>query len=202
MSGVMVTDTDRPTCRPFTLGDAMILIITVALGLVVARFALVMMADALRSIPYARLQKWDDWWAYLFGKNHFAVSFARLFNLVLLNFLTFLLPAFLIIRIKPPRPPLHSLIRQPGFLACAAPVAVLLVFLPLALINLAGAAGQVVGVAAQVLLVTAAPVAWLWLVVIRRWSPEPGWIDRLGRISGAAWAACLAAHLVLIRLPY
>ena len=53
----------------------------------------------------------------------------------------------------------------------------------------------------QALLVVATPLAWLWSRV-RRWNPEPGWIDRLGRILGALGIVCTPAHLVLIRLLY
>ena len=201
MVGPMVANARWPECRKFTLGDAMILIIAVGLGLALARVGLIMLIDALRSIPYARLRTWGDWWSYFFNKNHFAVSFTHFLNMVLLNFLVFLLPASLILRIKQPRPPLRSLIRQTGFVACVAPVTVFLVFLPLALVDLSGGARRLVGVAAQVLLATATPLAWLFLFVTRRWVPELGWIDRLGWILGVAWSACLTAHLVFTWLP-
>jgi hypothetical protein len=29
--------------------------------------------------------------------------------------------------------------------------------------------------------------SWLILAMGRRWRPEPGWIDRLGRLMGIAW---------------
>jgi hypothetical protein len=202
MDEPIVPDAPAQGCRKFTLGDAMILIVAAALGLAVTRIALPMLVDGLRSIPYHRLRTWSDWWGYLFGQNHFAVSFARFLNMVLLNFVMFLVPACLLMWIKRPRLPLRALIRQTGFAACAAPVMVFVGFLPLALIDLSGTAAQVIGVAAQILLASAPALAWLLLVVTRRASPGLGWLDRLGRILGVVWTACLTAHLVLIRLPY
>lgn len=35
--------------------------------------------------------------------------------------------------------------------------------------------------------------SWLGLVLLRRWWPEPGWIDRLGRAIGAFWLAVFFA---------
>ncbi|MFO0955968.1 MAG: hypothetical protein U0800_00720 [Isosphaeraceae bacterium] len=35
---------------------------------------------------------------------------------------------------------------------------------------------------------------WLVLALSGRWRPEPSWIDRLGRLVGAAWIACAIAY--------
>jgi hypothetical protein len=123
-------------------------------------------------------------------------------NIVLLNFLFFLIPAFLIVRLRRPRAALRSMICQPGFAACAAPVVVVLASMPLSLFPLSGSAGEAVELGFQVLLVTAAPLAWVYLIATRRWNPEPGWIDRLGRILGVLGMISVPAHLVLIRLSY
>jgi hypothetical protein len=173
------------------LGDAMILIIALALGLAIARPGIVLIADAIRSVPQSHFRTWAG-----------AVQLGRVLNIVVLNFLFFLLPAFLIVRLKRPRAPLRSMIRQPGFAACAAPVAFVLASLPLALLAPTGRAGQVIEIAGQVLLTAAAPLAWVSLIATRRWDPEPSWIDRLGHILGALWMVSVPAHLVLIRLPY
>ena len=191
MAEAAVTDIGRPRSRPFALGDAMILIVALALGLALAGPGIVIIADAIRTVPHKHFRT-------LAG----AVPLGRFLNIVVLNFLFFLLPAFLILRLKRPRPPLRSLIRQPGFAACAAPVAFFLVSLPLALLAPSGLAGQVIEIAGQVLLAAAVPLAWVSLIATRRWDPEPSWIDRLGRILGALWMFSLPAHLVLIRLPY
>jgi hypothetical protein len=192
MAELAVTDDDRPRSRRFGLGDVMILIVALALGLALAGPAFIIIADAIRSAP----------------RNHFrtfagAVQLGRILNIIVLNFLFFFIPACLILRLRRPRPPLSTLIHQPGFAACAAPVAVVLASLPLALFApSSGLAEQVIAIGGQALSVAAVPLAWLSLIATRRWAPEPSWIDRLGRILGVLWTVSLPAHLVLIRLPY
>jgi hypothetical protein len=191
MGETPATDIERPKARPLRLADALIFIIALGLGLALARPAIVLIVDAVRSDPRWRFQT-------LAG----AVSLGRMLNIVLLNFLFFLLPAFLIVRLRRPRPGLRSLICQPGFVACAAPVGIVLATLPLALLPVSEPAGGVIEIVAQVLLVVAAPLAWVFLIATRRWNPEPSWIDRLGRILGALGMVCTPAHFVLIHLPY
>jgi hypothetical protein len=168
----------------------MILIVALALGLAIARPGVALIADAMRSSPH-------DHFRTLAG----AIRLGRFLNIVVLNFLYFLLPAFLILRLKGPRPSWGSLIRQPGFAACAAPVAFFLASLPLALLAPSGRAGQVIEIACQILLASAAPLAWVLLIATRRWDPEPSWIDRLGLILGALWMVSVPTHFILIRLP-
>jgi hypothetical protein len=191
MAEAAVTDANRPMYRPFTLGDAMILIIALALGLAIARPGIALIVDAVRSDPRWRFQTFAG-----------AVALGRMLNIIVLNFLLFLLPAFLIVRVKRPRPPFRSMICQPGFAACAAPVAVVLATMPFAVVATSGLAGQIIEIAVQVLSVGAAPLAWVFLIATRRWNPEPSWIDRSGRILGALWIIVLPAHLFMIRLPY
>jgi hypothetical protein len=191
MANAAVTDIERPKYRPFSLADAMILIIALALGLAIARPAIILIADAVRSDPRWRFRT-------IAG----AVSLGRMLNIVLFNFLFFLLPAVLIVRLKRPRAPLRSLIHQPGFAACAAPIGFFLVALPLFLLNASGLRQHAIEIAGQILLPAAGPLAWVCLIATRRWAAEPSWIDRLGRIVGALWMVSIPAHLVLIRLPY
>jgi hypothetical protein len=191
MAEMAVTDDDRPRSRRFGLGDVMILIAALALGLALAGPAFIIIADGIRSAP----------------RNHFrtfagAVQLGRFLNIIVLNFLFFFIPACLILRLRRPRPPLRTLVHQPGFAACAAPVAVVLAALPLAFFTPSGLAEQVIAIGGQALSVAAVPLAWLSLIATRRWAPEPSWIDRLGRILGVLWTVSLPAHLVLIRLPY
>ncbi len=191
MAEAAVTDIAPPEPRPFTLGDAMIFIIALALSLALARPGIIVIADAIRTVPQSHFRT-------LAG----AVQLGRFLNIVVLNFLFFLVLAFLIIRLKRPRPPLRTLIHQPGFAACAAPFAFYLAALPLALLVSYGPARQAIEIGGQVLLAAAAPLAWVYLIATRRWGPEPSWIDRLGRFLGVLWMVCLPVHLVLIRLPY
>jgi len=191
MAEAVITEVDRTKFRPFTLGDAMILIIALALGLAVARPGIVLIAAAFRTVPHKQFLT-------LAG----AVSLGRFVNIVLLSFLFFLLHAFLILRLKRPHAPLGLLIGQPGFAACATPVAFFLTFLPLELFVPSGFARQVVEIAAQVFIAAAVPLAWVSLIATRRWVPEPSWIDRSGRVVGALWMICVPAHMIMIRLPY
>jgi hypothetical protein len=185
------TDVDRPTARPLSLADAMIFIIALGLGLAIARPVIVLITDTVRADPRWRFQTLDG-----------AVSLGRMFNIVLLDFLLFLLPAFLIVRLKRPRAALRSMICQPGFAACAAPVAIVLATMPLALFPASGLAHQFIEIASQVLLVGAAPLAWVFLIATRQWNLEPSWIDRLGRVLGALCMVCLPTHFVLMRLLF
>ncbi len=109
------------------------LIVVLALWFAIFRIGFVMLADAIRQIPYETLNTWGAWRTYLFGKNAFAVSFLRYANAGVLCLLIFLIPGVLIMRLRRPRPPWPVLIRQPGFLACALPAASLLVALLLEL---------------------------------------------------------------------
>jgi hypothetical protein len=190
MAEAVVTDIERANSRPFTSSDAMTLIIALALGLAVARPAIVLVVNAIHSVP----------------QNHFrtmagAVQLGRVLNIIVLNFLFFLLPAFLILRLKRPRAPLRSMIDQPGFAACATSVAIVLAFLPFELLPL-GFARQVMEITAPVVITAAGPLAWVSLIATRRWDPEPSWIDRLGRILGALWMVTLPASFIVTRLPY
>jgi len=191
MAQAAVTDIDRPEYRPFTLGDAMIFMIALALGLAIARHGIIIIVDTIRSVPQSHFRTWAG-----------TVQLGRFLNIVVLNFLFFLLPAFLIVRLKRPHAPLRSVICQPGFAACAAPVVFFIASLPLALLTAAGLAGQFIVITGQILLAIAGPLVWIFLIAMRRWHPEPSWIDRLGRILGALWMIILPAHLILIRLPY
>ena len=110
MAESVVTEVDRTKFRPFTLGDAMILIIALALGLAVARPAISSLAFKVRSLSRSTI----------FGRLGAVLALARTLNIIVLSFLLFLLPAFVILRLKRPRAPLRSVVRQPGFAACAA----------------------------------------------------------------------------------
>ena len=182
---------DRPSLRPFGVADAMIFVIAIGLGLALARPAIVLIADAVRSDPGWRFQTMSG-----------AVSLGRMLNIVLLNFLFFLIPAFLIVRLRRPRAALRSMISQPGFAACVTPVIVVLAATPLSLLPLSGLPGQAIEIMVQVALVVAPPLTWVFLIATRRWNPEPSWIDRLGRVLGVLGMICTPAHLLLIRLPY
>jgi hypothetical protein len=191
MSEGAVTEIDALRFRSFSLGDAMILILTLALGLGLAQPYIVLIANDIQTAPNKYFQSLDG-----------TVSLGRSLNLIVLYFLYFMLPAFLILRLRRPRPPMHSLVCQPGFAACAAPVSCYLAALPLFMLGSFVSAGEVIYLAGLILIASATPLAWFFLAVTRRWVAEPSWIDRLGRILGALWMVCFPALLVLILLSY
>jgi hypothetical protein len=191
VSEAAATEIDPLCSRSFSLGDAMILILALALGLGLARPYVILIANYIHTAPNMYFQTLDG-----------SVSLGRSLNLIMLYFLYFLLPACLILRLRRPRPPMHRVVRQPGFAACAAPVACYLVALPLSLLGPFVPAGEVIELAGQILVAAASPLAWFFLAVTRRWAAEPSWIDRLGRMLGALWTVCLPAHLVPILLRY
>jgi hypothetical protein len=185
-----LTQVDRPQFRSFTLGDAMILIIALAPGLAFARPDIRVLARKIPLYP-----------ARQFLTAGVAVPLVKSVSMLMLKFLFFLLPAYLILRLKRPRVPFRSLIRQPGFAACAAPFAVFpLVHIWGVLAPICGLTGEVVSIGSQALFVVAAPLAWVGLIATRQWHAEPHWIDRLGRVMGACWMVSTLALFVVLRV--
>ena len=74
----------------------MILMLAVSLGLGLARPGIVFLWNYVRSVPLNQ-----------FRTLVVALAILRTLNTLLLNFLFFLLPAFLILRLKRPRAPLR-----------------------------------------------------------------------------------------------
>ena len=182
---------DRPRCRRFSIGDLMILILAAALWLAMARPALMMLPHLVKQTPHGPLVTWSDWQAYLFGKNRFALAWLSFANMaVLQNAFVIALPAFLIIRLRRPRPALSAILRQPGFVGCLAPVAMGLGLF------LAQAIAGYLGRGALIAMAAATPVAWLILAALRKWTPEAGWIDRLGWFLALAWSVSIVFSTV------
>jgi hypothetical protein len=105
--------------------------------------------------------------------------------------------ALLVLRLRPPRPRLLALLKQPGTIACvvAAPwqieCALLVRSSPSFLFMcLAVTLGELV------------LVAWLVARWQRFWEPEPGWIDRAGRVLGACWIGLALAFWFQVLLIF
>jgi hypothetical protein len=96
--------------------------------------------------------------------------------------------AFLVMRLRRPRPPLGPLVRQPGMVGLQAMWAGLLGSVILDGHRFAPALG-ILALAVPV------PAAWAALALTGRWSPEPGWIDRFGRALGVRWCLLVAFYL-------
>jgi len=39
--------------------------------------------------------------------------------------------------------------------------------------------------------------SWVIMLVGRRWQPDPGWSDRLGRLLAVVWLVTLAVDIIL-----
>ena len=92
-------------------------------------------------------------------------------------------PAFAFMRLRRPRPPFRVVALQPGMVAFWA-VALTETWAFVFSLCVTGAGWLVMGGACVFM-----PAAWLALKRSGRWSPEPSWIDRFGRVLGVCWWA-------------
>jgi len=118
--------------------------------------------------------------------------------------------AIFALRLRGPRPTRHVLMCQPGAVACAAGT----LFVPMAAAVAALAwvvkallvqrgllppgRGQDLGILWVIGSAIAGAVvsgSWLALLLSGRRSPEPGWIDRVGRVLGTLWVVHLGVLL-------
>jgi hypothetical protein len=106
------------------------------------------------------------------------------------------------IRLSRPRPDRDHLWRQPGWVACFAVALTLAISVFESLLSLGSLLVRRPGAVRSTLLgsyfrevslrlpqqaVFAVAAAWAVLALGGRWSPEKGWIDRLGRLFGLYW---------------
>jgi hypothetical protein len=186
-------DARLPVRRRFSTLDGMILVGALASGFGVLRM----------SSPEAN---WGDILERAVSLSDWSVGSA---GLLMVNLLTFATPmavsltmALLVLRNRQPRPPWRRLMRRPGTMACLAPScgwAFGVMFAAAAMadggadeLRWPGSPGlwiEVFSLAASFLAGFAVAITWIILVAIRRWHPEPSWLDRLGRLAGAGWIA-------------
>lgn len=154
-----------PPCRRFTILDGMILIAGAALWLTLV-LQLAAEFKKLGEGGWSGLG-WAGAWRWFLA----APCTILFWGVIVLT------PLFLIIRLRGPRLELRRLIWQPGMMACSiACLAWLVVFI-------AGSyePGGVLCISGSV------ASAWLASWWSGRLRPEPGWIDRLGRVLGVCW---------------
>jgi hypothetical protein len=169
-----------PRCRRFTISDAIILVAATAIGLSQVRGILGELGTFNRSTW--KLEQ------HLYALKLFAVA---------VPILTAWTVAFLLLRLRRPRPGLRRLVRQPGMAACYAVLVPLLIILAYAVtISLfTGESMYQPDTSFKPLfynseaMASAVLGAWLllWLGGLGR--AEPGWIDRMGRTIGVLWIA-------------
>jgi hypothetical protein len=164
----------RTPCRSFTLFDGMILVAGVAVGLVGGRAG------------YEQFQEYGIW-------PHAASRYVC-YAMLLASCMV------LILRLRGSRPPLRLVARQPGAVACFAIVAFQLSSAIQALIlsmrldepMFLGRIDVTIWIIFSQIgtrYASVVPISWALLAMTGHWRPEPGWIDRSGRILGWAWTA-------------
>lgn len=145
----------------------------------------------MSGVPFDKFSGLSDWWEYLSTRPEVALApvvFASV-GLIVLNLVGSL--AFVLIRIRKPRPPLGHVLLQPGMVAVGAMLAGLVIAFGLLVLGVAAVFGML-ALSSTVL------VAWTALALTGRWRPEPGWIDRFGRALGVCWCLLIPVSLVLI----
>jgi hypothetical protein len=107
-------------------------------------------------------------------------------------------------RLRSPRPSLRRLSRRPGFVASVAAGSVIVWGSALCVSIMAMTAvpteeGFYIKYVPTCLDPVGAAVGAGWLVQAwgGRWRPEPGWLDRAGRVLGASWILVFLAHTSL-----
>jgi hypothetical protein len=168
-------------CRKFGLLDAMVLVAATALG-----------AFSLRLSRFYGLEMLSFFEVYFPGAQDSAYLGIAL--RLVSPWLAALSAALLVLRLRRDRPPWTRLLRQPGLTASLAATAAmvaggLLAALTMALGGVPSADDLYLRVVPPITERAAVAVAAVWLVQAtgRRWRPEPGWIDRAGRVVGACW---------------
>jgi hypothetical protein len=167
----------RRRCRRLTILDVMILVAGSALGFALAR-TLVSDSTSLR------------------------ILLSRPAPFFLLG----LTLAYLPIRLKQPRPPLRRLIVQPGMAAClAVSIVVVIDAISWGIFWARLKSGDATNMVARFWRLShehpgpAVLAVWLGLILSRRWRPEPGWIDRFGRLIGVLWLLTLLSDWEYVR---
>jgi hypothetical protein len=178
-----------PAARKFTMADLMILVAGSA--------AAVAWTKAYYGTSASQIEQLDGFWKY------------KLSYLIVtpVPALTSIGVALLVCRLRPPRPSLRRLVRQPGAVAMACVGLMLLLNAATMLAGHALNAGldrvwpptpmpgatiatisneySLMFATTEVGLVIAA--CWLLLAAVGRWRAERTWIDRLGRGLGVCW---------------
>jgi hypothetical protein len=177
--------------RAFTLLDLMVLVAAVAGTIGLYRWL------------YAPVSTWPIWRMHI-DSYHAGLLFVTALIYLTWPFLVVGTLAFVTIRLHGARPRAARLMRQPGMVACASALFVViargLVSGPIreaAFLQVPSIPTHATEADRAVLTMAICDAltfggytvlaAWLVLALGRRWRSEPGWIDRLGRFLGVAW---------------
>jgi hypothetical protein len=171
------------TIRKFTVLDALLLIMATTIGLALVRVIFPNISTMITQIlaDFAHPSKQgenatsDAWIVALLAGSPVLAAWTV---------------ALLLARLSRPRPHLRRVLRQPGAVACAVATLAMAVdatwIIPMWVrfsspLKLAYDFVYHADVGSAVL------GGWAVLVLSSRWRPEPSWIDRAGRITGAIW---------------
>jgi hypothetical protein len=169
--------------RKANLGDAMILIVTFAVGLAIALRPLSVMGEWYSMIKPAHRLDAGRWWTAVARKMPPQFLLIQGCVQVAACFVAPLIPALIVARLRRPRPGLRRIACQPGFVACVALCLSALIVVDAAYFDLV-LMPPLIGALLPGAMVLA---SWVALWVFRSWKPEAGWIDRLGRLVGEFW---------------
>jgi hypothetical protein len=177
------------TTRRFNVGDSLILLAAICLGIAGIRDRI------LTFVP--RVHRWNqDLDRYLddrasappvdpeeldFSLRSLVIEASDEGQAWLLSVLVGLTPAQILLRLRRPRPGWRDLVHQPGFIACLAAVAGYLID---------RGWDDSIGLrfaAFPFWTSMAVLAAWALLLILKRCRAERRWIDRLGRVLGTAW---------------
>jgi hypothetical protein len=186
--------------RPFRLGDALVLMVALAVSL--ERFRALSWFESLpRTLGWfwqmiGQLGGWLPW--------HYGSSQTRqqvqteLVVSIVIELLRTCCPVLLgltvaqpLLRLRRPRPPLEEVVRQSGFVTCV---------LGIVLAGLLLTIGEMwfSGFTLTLPLTRGMILCMLWpLLALPPWRREATWVDRLGRAVGWGWLAALFAGAVL-----
>ena len=160
-------DAPRPRCRPFDRVDALALSATAALELYTLWSS--QWPRVLTVWKVARAWGWVRLWQ---SQPTFVAGIVVVSLLLTALFWT---PAYLVVRLRRPRPPLRGLIGQPGMAALGATLLVLLA-------ALLRPHGRLPVVLSWVVV----PAAWAAVACLNRRNAEAGWVERVGVGVGLA----------------
>jgi hypothetical protein len=171
--------------RKVNLGDAMILVVAIAVSVAIAARPISSLGQLFSMIHPASHSDWLSWWHALARKQGPQFHLIQCYIEMLFCLMAPLTLALVVARLRQPRPSYRLLACQPGFVACAvlclaAVIEVDLSFLQLATLPI------LVGI---VLPDAAVFFSWLVLLATGRWQPEASWVDRTGRFAGVFWMA-------------
>ena len=182
-------------CRRLTIGDAMILIASAAVGFGGARLSV--------DITVGMISANSDWTILAEGFRYSVPCIASL------------TVGWLAIRLRGPRPGRRRLMRQPGMTACCtvvlsaamSPLVAALATLKrtLATLKRPQSPAELWDIVIEVwcddmplIVGFAVFVAWCTLALGDRWRREEGWIDGMGTLLGVSWIAISVVGIFLI----